>query len=468
MFGNNSRAALKGPLAVAVPGELAGYWAARQRFGNRSLSWRRIIQPTIDLCRNGIPVSWTLADVLSDYEFALNGTPAEVALRETFTDPTTGRVLQKGQLYRRPALADTLDRLAAAEESLVNLFYRGELGRQLLADLPGGIISEADLAAYSARWEDPVVLPLAPLLNLTLYSVPPPGSGAVLAAILNIIQHSDHFGEDALFFHRLVEAFKFAYGARSRLGDPRGDDPALASAVSQLVSNMTSSSWGWDRFRLINDSATLADLSLYGADFLAAGAAAKDHGTAHVSVLAANGDAVAVTSTINQEFGAGLLSPTTGIIFNDEMDDFAFAGFANDFNLPPSAANSVRPGKRPLSSMSPTIFLDAEGRARLIIGAAGGSKITTATALTAVRQLWLNETAAEAVARPRVHHQLSPNVLEYQSELDRAIVSGLTARGHVVKDRGGAGSVVGAIAVAADGRVEAAADYRKAGAVDGY
>jgi gamma-glutamyltranspeptidase/glutathione hydrolase/leukotriene-C4 hydrolase len=177
---------------------------------------------------------------------------------------------------------------------------------------------------------------------------------------------------------------------------------------------------------------------------------------------------VAVTSTINQEFGSGLLSPSTGIILNDEMDDFAFAGFANDFNLSPSAANSVRPGKRPLSSMSPAIFLDAEGRARLIIGASGGSKITTATALTAVRHLWLSETAEEAVGQPRVHHQLSPNVLEYQSELESGIVSGLAARGHVVKDRGGAGSVVGAIAVAADGRVEAAADYRKAGAVDGF
>ena len=464
MFANNSRAALKGSLSVAVPGELAGYWAARQRFGNKSLTWRRIIQPTIDLCRDGIPVSWTLAAVLSDYEFVANGTPADAALRNTFIDPATGRGWQEGQLYQRPALAAMLEQLAAAEESLVNLFYRGELGRLLVADV-GGILSVDDLAAYSARWEEPVVLPLAPLLNLTLYSVPPPGSGAVLAAILNIIQHSDHFGEDALFYHRLVEAFKFAYAARSRLGDPRGD-PDIAATVSQLVSNLTSISWGWESYSLINDSTTQTNLSVYGADFLDSGA--DDHGTAHVSVLAANGDAVAVTSTINQEFGSGLLSPSTGIILNDEMDDFSYAGFANDFNLAPSAANSMRPGKRPLSSMSPAIFIDPGGRARLVVGASGGSKITTATALTAVRQLWMDETVGAAVEGPRVHHQLSPNVLEYQSELDAAIVAGLAARGHVMKDSGGAGSVVGAIAVAANGRIEAAADYRKAGAVDGF
>jgi gamma-glutamyltranspeptidase/glutathione hydrolase/leukotriene-C4 hydrolase len=209
-----------------------------------------------------------------------------------------------------------------------------------------------------------------------------------------------------------------------------------------------------------------------GADFLEA---ASDHGTAHVSVLAANGDAVAATSTINQEFGSGLLAPTSGIILNDEMDDFSFPGFANDYNLPPSAANRVRAGKRPLSSMSPAIFLDSAGRARLVVGASGGSKITTATALTAVRVLMQGEAVATAVNRPRLHHQLSPNRVDYQSQLDGAIVTGLAGRGHVTRDMGGAGSVVGAIAVKgeesslpADKRVQASADYRKAGGVDGF
>ncbi len=226
------------------------------------------------------------------------------------------------------------------------------------------------------------------------------------------------------------------------------------------------------RYSLINDTATQSDLGVYGAAFLKA---ASDHGTAHVSVLAANGDAVAATSTINQEFGSGLLAPTSGIILNDEMDDLSFPGFANDYNVPPSAANSVRAGKRPLSSMSPAIFLDSAGRARLVVGASGGSKITTATALTAVRVLMQGEAVATAVNRPRLHHQLSPNRVDYQSQLDGAIVTGLAGRGHVTRDMGGAGSVVGAIAVKvdesslpADKRVQASADYRKAGGVDGF
>ena len=160
------------------------------------------------------------------------------------------------------------------------------------------------------------------------------------------------------------------------------------------------------------------------------------------------------------------------------MDDFSFPGFANDYNLPPAAANRVRAGKRPLSSMSPAIFLDSTGRARLVVGASGGSKITTATALTAVRVLMQGEAVATAVNRPRLHHQLSPNRVDYQSQLEGGIVTGLAGRGHVTRDMGGAGSVVGAIAVkggeessllpAADKRVQASADYRKAGGVDGF
>jgi gamma-glutamyltranspeptidase/glutathione hydrolase/leukotriene-C4 hydrolase len=157
------------------------------------------------------------------------------------------------------------------------------------------------------------------------------------------------------------------------------------------------------------------------------------------------------------------------------MDDFSFPGFANDYNLPPAAANRVRGGKRPLSSMSPAIFLDSAGRqARLVVGASGGSKITTATALTAVRVLMQGEAVATAVNRPRLHHQLSPNRVDYQSQLEGAIVAGLAGRGHVTRDMGGAGSVVGAIAVKGDEslptdkRVQASADYRKAGGVDGF
>ena len=473
MFGNNSRLARKGPLSVAVPGELAGYWAARQRFGNRSLSWRRIIQPAIELCRDGVPVSWTLAAVLGDYAFPPNGTPAEMALKATFTDPSTGRGWLEGQMYRRPALADTLDQLAAAGDGLADLFYRGDLGRRLVADIGGGLLTEQDLAAYSAVWAEPVVLDLSPRLNLTMYSVPAPGSGPVLAAILNIIQNSDRYEEDALFYHRLVEAFKFAYAARGRLGDPLGD-PDIAETVNRLMANLTSADWGKEKYSLINDTATQADLGVYGGGEDLLGSVA-DHGTAHVSVLAANGDAVSVTSTINLEFGSGLLSPATGIILNDEMDDFSSPGFANDYELPPSPANYIRPGKRPLSSMSPAIFIDSQGRARLVIGASGGSKITTSTALTAARHLLQGETVRKAVSRPRLHHQLSPNILEYQSQLDGVIVAGLAARGHVTRDMGGAGSVVGAIAVtsyAGDDdrrpRVQAAADYRKAGGVDGF
>ena len=227
-----------GPLSVAVPGEVAGYWEARQRFGNKEISWRRLIQPSIELARGGITVSRTKAEKLRVYNFS------QPRMREIFINPDTGEPWLEGEVYTRPDLAATLEQLAdAGDRGQENLaFYTGQVGAGLVADLRklGGIISMEDMAEYRARWENPVSVHLESL-GSTLYSVPPPGSGVVLAFILNI---PDNFniqpGDDIpLLYHRMVEAFKWAFATRTELGDPEGD-PAIREQVMSVVTSSLS------------------------------------------------------------------------------------------------------------------------------------------------------------------------------------------------------------------------------------
>ncbi|XP_023321317.1 glutathione hydrolase 1 proenzyme isoform X2 [Eurytemora carolleeae] len=456
MFGSNSTLALKGPLAVAVPGEIDGYYQARERYGNKSISWRRILQPTIDMCRNGIPVSWSMANTISDFDFT------DPTLRSTFTNPSTGVPYKEGDMYKREALANTLDRLAAAGSGIRDEFYQGEVGRLLVQDLQklGGKLTMADMAAYSSVWS-PTVQTVLKSVNLTVHSAPPPGSGAVLGAILNIMDQFPDHQDDVLFYHRLTEAFKFAYGVRSSLGDPQ--DNEITDLVNSLVNNITSEAWARSVYRKINDRQTYNDLEYYGAEF----SMVPDKGTAHLTVLAENGDAVSVTSTVNTNFGCELMSPSTGIIYNNEMNDFSFPFFSNDFNLPPSPSNYVKPGKRPQSSMCPAIILDNQGKVRLLIGGAGGTRITTGVAQTLASHIWLKKSIQESIDHPRLHHQLAPNQLEYQTEFNKDILAGLIEKGHQLKDRGTAGSILTAVHIE-NGGFLGVSDYRKAGGVDGY
>jgi len=458
MFHGNSSLSSKGALAVAVPGEIAGYWEARRLYGNQSLSWRRLMQPTIDMCRNGIPVSWTIADTIAGREFS------DTTLKAVLTDPETGKGWKEGQTYKRTALADTLEALADAGDNGDELFYNGSIAVDLVNDLGklGGILSLSDLTSYRTEWLDPIAVNMSST-NLTLYSIPPPGSGAVLAAILNIMENFPIEEDDPLFYHRLVEAFKWAYGARSNLGDP--NDKEITELVGKLVTEMTSSEWAYKKYLMINDNSTVNDPFYYGSDVLNP----RDGGTAHLSIVAPNGDAVSVTSTVNLVFGSEIMSPSTGIIYNDQMDDFSFPGIVNDFDLPPAPNNFPKPGKRPLSSMSPSIFVDHFGDVRLVVGGSGGTKITTATALTSLRILRLGWDIGRSVEEPRLHHQLSPMTVEYQSTMKADVVQGLVDRGHIVEDIGGAGSVVGVIQRIQNGSLLAKADTsRKAGGVGGF
>nr|CAH7730602.1 unnamed protein product [Callosobruchus chinensis] len=442
-----------GPLAIAVPGELKGYWAAHQRFGK--LPWKELVQPTIELCEKGYNMTRHQADALTK-----NNLNNDALLMEWFKDKD-GKFKKQGSRVVPTKLCNTLKLIA---ENGGDDLYNGTLSKMLVQDIKdiGGIITEEDLLNYQAEWQEPISVGLKN--EDRLFSAPPPGGGVLLGFILNILDGYG-FNRDSIdgventvtTFHRMIEAFKYAYAQRTELGDLHFNN------ISGLLSNLSSKAYA-DKIRLkIKDNSTSLDPKEYGAVVYNT----DDHGTAHLSILAQNGDAVSITSTVNIYFGAGLTSRQTGIVLNCQMDDFSFPYFKNYFGLPGSPNNRMQPGKRPLSSMSPSIVTDKNGDVKLVVGASGGSRIISAVAQTIIRTLWFGDNLKEAIDAPRLHHQVFPMTVNYEFGVLQAIVDGLRAIGHQLKrDTGTTGSIICALLKQAN-KIIGNADYRKGGDVYG-
>ncbi|KAF2884624.1 hypothetical protein ILUMI_21545 [Ignelater luminosus] len=450
MFKDQAEKAKHGALAVGVPGELRGYWTAHKRFGK--LPWKELILPSIELCEKGYNMSLAQSDVLS-------GIRNDTLLREWFLEPN-GKYKKTGSVIKPIKLCETLKVIA---ENGGDDLYNGTLSKVLLQDIKdlGGIITQEDLDNYTARWEDSISTEFRS--GDHLYTMPPPASGVLLGFMLNILD-GYNFTKDSidgadntiLTYHRIIEAFKYAYAKRTELGDSKYVN------ITQLLQNLTSAAYANQIRSQIKDNSTSTDPLDYGAVFYNQ----PDHGTAHISVLADNGDAVSVTSTVNLYFGAGITSKNTGIILNSGMDDFSSPGFVNYFGLPGSPNNAIAPGKRALSSISPTIITDKNGDVKIVIGAAGGTKITTAVALVIMRNLWFGQNIKEAVDAPRFHHQLYPMEVSYEYGNIQQVISGLEALGHKMKRYRDRGSVICALLKKND-TIYANADHRKGGDVYG-
>ncbi|XP_055551315.1 glutathione hydrolase 1 proenzyme-like isoform X2 [Wyeomyia smithii] len=444
----------EGPLSIATPGELKGYWEAHQRFGK--LPWREILQPSIDICNNGFPMSKHMYDSLHiNWKVKL-----DQQLREMFVDNSTSEFLKPGTLIKPKKLCKTLRYIA---EKGGNSLYNGKLGEDFAEDLKeiGSIITKDDLDSYSVRWDDSIPVNIN---GDTMYVIPPPGSGILLSFIVNILRNYN-FGPESLStvnatiltYHRIIEAFKHSYGKRTMIGDPK------FVSVDELVRNLTSPDYAEQIRMSIDDNKTKPDYSDYGGQFYI-----KDsHGTAHISLLGPNGDAVSITSSVNFYFGAALTGSRTGIIMNSGMDDFSSPGLKNYFGLPGTERNYIRPQKRAISSMSPTIIVGSNGNVKLVVGAAGGTKITTAVAMIIMKILWFGKDIKEAVDTPRIHHQLIPMALQYEFGNLEIILRGLQAKGHSIHRYRERGSIVCGIAQNKTG-VYANADFRKGGEVSGF
>lgn len=444
MFVGKPEASTTGGLAVAIPGEIKGIWELHQKYG--SLPWADLIQPNIDLCKEGILVTEYLASVMKSYENQLRNEPS---LREIFINPVTNQAYVEGDKVKRLKLAETLEIIA---KDGVDTFYGGgEIGRKFVQDVQsyGGILTEKDLKDYRVEWRDSVNTEI--INDAVLHTMPLPSSGSMLLLILNMLRDFS-MQPNALGFHRITEAFKIAFADRSWIGSEETD------TVKEIVRKMGMKDYADLKKNLINDEKTTSDTNYYGAYN---GTVIEDHGTAHLSILAPNGDAISVTNTINDVFGAFFRSMQTGIIANDEMDDFAVPENIQD-GVHPSPNNFVIPYNNPISSMVPSIVIDKNGDVELVVGGAGGRRIITGTFLTLYRYLYFNETIEDALAAPRFHHQLSPVRLDYESSFDSAIIGELNTKyEHTLRELTAIASIV-AISKH-DGKVSASSDPRRGG-----
>ena len=362
-----------------------------------------------------------------------------------------GTLVGLGDTITRKRYADTLETIANKGP---DAFYTGSVAATMIHALraANGTMTMHDLANYTVA--------IRPTANITyrgyrLQSCSAPSSGEVALSTLKILEGYDDLfevGTNNLSTHRLDEAMRFAYGERGDLGDP-----LFASNISRYQELMLSEQTAAEIRRKISDSRSF-NVSYYdpgGIESL------ETPGTSHIVTADASGMAVTLTTTVNLLFGSQLLVPETGIIMNNEMNDFSVPGVSNAFGYVPSPANYIRPGKRPLSSISPTIVELPNGTLYYVIGAAGGSRIITSTIQNVINVLDRNMTAPEALAYPRLHDQLIPNTVQFEYAYDNETTAFMKSLGHNVTWMAPGSSAAQGIRRLPNGTFEAAGEPRQ-------
>lgn len=309
-----------------------------------------------------------------------------------------------------------------------------------------------DLTNYTVAIRDPAGINYR---DYKIHSCSAPSSGTVAMSAMKIIEGYPDIGQAAtvnLSTHRFDEALRFAYGQRSELGDPsfvEGLDKYQADMLSDETANAV-------RAKL--DDHRTQNVSAYDPDGFES---LETPGTSAIVASDASGMAIALTTTVNLLFGSHVIVPETGVIMNNEMNDFSIPGSSNAFGFIPSPANYIRPGKRPLSSISPTIVEHSDGKLYFVVASAGGSRIITAV----IQNLWhvldQNATAAEALAEPRLHDQLVPNQVSFEYAYDNSTVAFLKERGHNVTWTAPGGSTAQSLRLFRNGTFEAAGEPRQ-------
>ncbi|HKS21042.1 MAG TPA: gamma-glutamyltransferase [Bradyrhizobium sp.] len=402
-------------LGIGVPGTVAGLSLALEKFGSGNFTLAQILKPAIDLARDGFIVADDTADTLPDMYRRMGRWPNSA---KSFSRPD-GSPLRDGDRLTQADLAATL---AAIAERGPRGFYEGPVAERLAKSVggSGGIMTTDDLKSYQAMIRVPV---RGSYRGYDIVSMPLPSSGGtVLVEILNILEGfplADMKQGSAASLHVMIEAMKRAYADRARyLGDPAFVDAPTNFLISKDYAAKQRASIDPARATLWTD--TLSTPQREGAN------------TTHYSVVDSRGNAVSNTYTLNFPYGVGLVAEGTGVLLNNELDDFTAApGASNAFGLVGFEANLPGPGKRPLSSMSPTIVLK-DGKPVLVTGTPGGSRIITAVTQVIVNAIDYKMDIAAAVAAPRLHHQWLPEDVRFERGFADDVLAELRAKGHKV------------------------------------
>jgi gamma-glutamyltranspeptidase/glutathione hydrolase len=446
--GNADRAkSLDSALGIGVPGTVAGLALAHEKYGSGKLSLAELIAPAIRLARDGIPIEGDVAATLPSARSRVARWPAAAKI---FLK-AGGEALGAGDTLVQADLANSLEAIARGG---VDAFYQGAIAEKLVAAIraEGGIMSLDDLKDYRPILRQPV---RGAYRGYEILSMPPPSSGGVhLVEMLNILEGYTpaQIKNDGAGLHLLIEAMKRAYADRAVfLGDPEMVKVPVAGLTSKAYAAALRAQIDPDRARPSSD--------------IRPGEPPPHEGdnTTHFSVVDRDGNAVANTYTLNYSYGLGMVAEGTGILLNNELDDFAAKPMApNVYGLVGGDANAPGPGKRPLSSMTPTIVL-RDGKPVLVTGSPGGSRIITTVLQVIVNVIDRGMTLADAVTAPRVHHQWVPDEVVAEPGVAPEAIRALQARGHKVQIARGVTSA-NSIAVNADSLI-GVADTRTRGAL---
>jgi gamma-glutamyltranspeptidase/glutathione hydrolase len=478
-------ATVNGHLAVATPGTVAGLYELHRRYGK--LPWADLVAPSIRLAEDG----FILSPAVTWRSMQMNETRKEALLRNPAAQAIfirNGELYQAGERLVQRNLARTLQEVAKNPQS----FYTGNIARSIASDMArnGGLISLEDLKTYKPIWRTPVC---GNFRKARICAMPPPSSGGVhLLQILNIIGETDlkslgwHHPD---ILHLMVEAMKIAYADRAEyLGDPDFVKVPVQQLISPAYAQWRRQQINTERAKPSTDVKPVDREKLQ--EFTSFSGAGKmptlqnslynpkskipnpklheSEDTSHLSVVDAQRNAVSLTFTVNLGFGAGVVAAGTGIVLNNEMDDFVAApGVPNAFGLVGNEANAIAPRKTPLSSMTPTIVTE-NGHLRMVVGSPGGSTIITQVLQIILNVLEYNMDAGAAVSAPRIHHQWLPDTLRVETfGLDALTIQELRRRGHNIKETEPWGNA-NAIVVTPDGTLEGAADPRGEGSPRGF